>query len=522
MTVVDDTHGRWLPAAARLYSHRAFLWSLCALGVVLRIVKYLMPRSMWFDEAALTRNIVERSPSGLLDRLDYNQAAPPGFLVLQKFISLALGTGEYAFRLFPLLCAVAAIFVFMVLLRQHARPSARPIALWFFVTSSALIYYGSETKQYGVDVLVALSLMALITAYALPAMTLGRAAVLGLAGVVAVWISHPSVFVLAGSGGWVLLVAARERRWACVTKLGAAVVAWLASFGVLYYVSIGRLGSDSYFLEYFRNAFMPLPPTSLSDLLWLPNTFFETLNAMGGFPNSTTALAGIMIVLGAVMVWNSRPTSVALLVAPVVVTLLASGLHRYPVAHRLILFLVPTAYLLLAEGITGQFEAAQRNGRLLITTIAVVLLLLYLPGTLTLFRQGTISRLQNADIVSMMNILAKQWQPGDQVLVNYYGVNSFSYYAPRYGLSKADYIEGVWSSHILEDLATDLEKLRGRPRAWVLFSHNYWTNGNQTLKFERYYLNRMGKRLRTFDGDGVALDLYDLSQAPARPATTVP
>src|SRR5881392_4485369 len=58
--------------------------ALIALGIVLRLARYLANRSLWLDEVLLARNILDRSFTGLLAPLDLNQAAPIGFLMLQK------------------------------------------------------------------------------------------------------------------------------------------------------------------------------------------------------------------------------------------------------------------------------------------------------------------------------------------------------------------------------------------------------------------------------------------------------
>ena len=55
-----------------------------AVGIALRLWQYLADASLWVDEAALARNIVDRSPAGLLAPLDYGQAAPWGFLLIEK------------------------------------------------------------------------------------------------------------------------------------------------------------------------------------------------------------------------------------------------------------------------------------------------------------------------------------------------------------------------------------------------------------------------------------------------------
>ena len=68
---------------------------------------YLSNNSLWLDEAALARNVIDRAPLELLGPLDYAQVAPPGFLLTEKFVVLLLGHSEWALRLFPLTCGYA-------------------------------------------------------------------------------------------------------------------------------------------------------------------------------------------------------------------------------------------------------------------------------------------------------------------------------------------------------------------------------------------------------------------------------
>ncbi|MDY7021785.1 MAG: hypothetical protein SWJ54_10560, partial [Cyanobacteriota bacterium] len=70
-------------------------------GILVRLVQYLHNRSLWFDEANLALNIVNRSYLQLLSPLDNNQAAPPGFLWIEKLSIQLFGNNEYALRLFP-------------------------------------------------------------------------------------------------------------------------------------------------------------------------------------------------------------------------------------------------------------------------------------------------------------------------------------------------------------------------------------------------------------------------------------
>lgn len=93
---------------------RILLWLLVGLGILLRLAQYLYNRSLWIDEAALALNIRDRSFSELFYPLDYAQAAPIGFLIVEKLFYQTLGHSEYVLRLFPFLCTGSSPFFFSV------------------------------------------------------------------------------------------------------------------------------------------------------------------------------------------------------------------------------------------------------------------------------------------------------------------------------------------------------------------------------------------------------------------------
>ena len=77
-------------------------WFLIGLGGLLRIRQYLHYRSLWGDEASLAFNLVNRSFVGLTKLLDYHQAAPVGFLFIEKlFIILFFDRKQFVIILFP-------------------------------------------------------------------------------------------------------------------------------------------------------------------------------------------------------------------------------------------------------------------------------------------------------------------------------------------------------------------------------------------------------------------------------------
>src|SRR5579864_5051728 len=143
---------RWLPWSQTL------TWAFVTLGVLLRIRQYLFNRSLWLDESMLSLNIIRRSAAELAKPLDYAQAAPVGYLWLEKLAVHYFGTGELALRLVPLCLGIASIALFALVARNFLPPSAATIAVGLFSVSEPLIYYSSEVKQYSSDVAFALIL----------------------------------------------------------------------------------------------------------------------------------------------------------------------------------------------------------------------------------------------------------------------------------------------------------------------------------------------------------------------------
>ena len=127
---------------------------LIGLGVLLRTAQYAGNLSFWVDESALALNIIRKSYGELLNPLDYHQAAPVGFLLLEKYVSLHLGIGEYSLRLVPFLSGIASLPVFHALARKSLPKAAIPWALFLFAIAGPLVYYSAEMKQYSSDVLV--------------------------------------------------------------------------------------------------------------------------------------------------------------------------------------------------------------------------------------------------------------------------------------------------------------------------------------------------------------------------------
>jgi len=131
-----------------------------AYGIFLRVNEYLANRSLWLDEASLALNIIDKSFRQLITQpLDYNQAAPAGFLLLTKILVLLLGDSEFTFRLIPFISGIASLFLFYVFLKKNTSKSSMLIALGLFSFSYIMLRYATEFKPYSSDVMFALIVM---------------------------------------------------------------------------------------------------------------------------------------------------------------------------------------------------------------------------------------------------------------------------------------------------------------------------------------------------------------------------
>jgi len=115
---------------------------LVGLGISLRLRQYLFNRSLWFDEASLSLNVVDRNVTTLLtEPLAYIQTAPPGFLVAARSMVVALGPSDWVLRLVPFIAGVSVVLLSVVVARRELTST---VGRWTFVglvsLSPVLIY----------------------------------------------------------------------------------------------------------------------------------------------------------------------------------------------------------------------------------------------------------------------------------------------------------------------------------------------------------------------------------------------
>jgi hypothetical protein len=444
--------------------------ALLLVGAGLRVGQYAIGDALWYDELALARNVVDNPIRELLTApLDHAQVAPPGFLLIEKAAIRAIGNTEYALRLFPLLCALASLPLFADIARRTLPSGAAVLAVGLFSLSPTLIGFGSQVKQYSTDIAAALLMAALTLRWwerrhrdgAVPG-----AALLGAVGLVTVWFSHAAVLVLAGLGMALLLEAGYQRDRATLWSLLTIAILWGA--GMLGAIVSGLQcispSTHAYMQAYWAEGFMPLPPRSGDDALWLWRAFRGFFQRQLRYP--LPAVGVLLMLLGAVTLARRRRWPALVVLAPLGVALLVSAAHQYPFGDRVSLFLVSGVLLLLAEAVDRVRHAVAARWRPL---GAAVLALATATPVFTLYAYYPMyPKKEIRDVLAYVQV---RRQPGDAVYVYYNAWHAVTYYGPRYDLPLQAVVIGGCPGGDPRRLLSDLDQFRGRPRLWVIISH---------------------------------------------------
>ena len=493
---------------------------LVIFGTAIRLIQYFQNRSLWFDEVNLALNIVNRSYGELTQTLDHNQAAPLGFLWVEKLATQIFGNNEYALRLFPLVSNLVAFGVFYRLVYRYASPLAAPMAIALFAFGRHTLYFATELKQYSSDIAIALILFWFLTKIGHKIINSREIIGYALLGSLVIWFSHPSIFMLGGIEGYYLLTAASKDRFKILFNRLLVYLAWLTSFGLFYFLTIAKTMNN----EDLASSWSSRYPATFWDIEWLFDALGRFFYNPMGFTGITDGVGIFAFIFGCVAWYSKNRTFLGALVAPFVATLAAACLHQYPFRERLVVFLVPLAILIIAEGIawlsskfpptkaikTNRFKTSLLAGLL----GAFCLVALTIPP---ITRAGSfiIHPELKEEIRPVAEYVLSHKQPGDTIYVYSLGAQAFTYYAARLGYSEQDYILGLGNlsykdkdaAQNWQELKADIEPLRGKSRVWFVLRAQ---ESEEAATLE--YLNQIGQEIDVFKQPGASAYLYDLNK----------
>jgi hypothetical protein len=516
--MIDDSNQEREPHARSSLALTFLIALVLLLGIAIRARVYMNAPGLIDDDAGLCTNILARSERDLIfTPLEHDQAAPPAFLLLTKELVRAFGSSESVFRLPAFIASVLTLLFYVILARQTLGPWGQCLGMTLMAFDSLLVYFGARVKQYSTDVLATTILISL-GIFALRQQS-GRARFLLLAAIGGLLIpgSHPSVFVLGGIGLTLIGTSLADRRYRDTAAWVAVSSFWLIIFAANYFLIYRQAASNQTLVTYWSNAFAPLPPRSVEQLKWYYDNFIRLFSSPMGLTFEGISAAAFLFGLY-VQITRGQGRLAILLVSPILVTLVASALKKYPFSDRLILFFTPLLATLIAAGFDGIKDERPQSPARVFRGLLLLLLLVY-PTYMSFnsFRRPFVLH----DIKPALDYVADHWQPGDAIYANHWSKFLTDYYIDTVdyrGLHAKPWFIGAEPRgqtampDMLRLLDNDFAPLVGKKRVWFVFTKSV----NREEELSTYLLDRRGTRLDLHRGKGSTVYLYDLGVKPTK------
>jgi Dolichyl-phosphate-mannose-protein mannosyltransferase len=477
-------------------------------GIALRVRVFQDNPGLFDDDGRLGVNILSRSQSDLiLKPLDYSQAAPVMYLLLTKQLVQWFGTDEWVFRLPALLASVLALGLYVLLARQVLDPWGQGFALALMALNWRLAEYSGRVKQYSGDVLMTV----ILTSLGIWALRRRRChAWLMIIGAIMVLWSQPSVFVLAGIGLTLIGTAAADRRYRDALGWAAVSSIWFLVFLMCYLLVYRHSTNNTVLLSFWADQFAPFPPRSLEQFKWYYDTFIGLFAMPVGL--SFGGLGAVGFLFGAyLLLTRGQGRLLILLVSPLILTLLASALKKYPFGERLMLFSCPLLTTMVAIGIAGITQGSSGRGGVLRGLIAILMLIYPIYMSVKTLKAPSVPH----DIKPAMAYIGDHWHDGDVIHVNFWAKPLVDFYKmlDYRGLKDKPYFMGTDPgeqfalNELVSTFGKDFDQLKGKRRVWVIFIKQ--VHGEETVSTS--LLDHRGVRIDEFRGRGSTAYLYDLS-----------
>lgn len=403
-------------------SYGKFITALLVIAALcVRLKVYIENRSLVLDEANLALNIIEKDYKLLWGQLDYEQVAPPLFLIITKIFTALLGNYDFVFRMPVMIAGMASVLLFYSISKNVLKTQiARWYILFMFGFSILIIRYSTEFKQYAFDMIATLLILWMAVHYR-NNITKKKLLLMGVLGIGFIWLSMPIIFVLPAMGLSILLdsVSHKNKLIPYVVAMGGL---WLGSFYLYYKYNLSQNIGSQHLQNFHSIYFINLLPTTLDEAQSSLQSITRIFKATTDKTFVSIAWAMLTLTIGmATLIKRNRVVAI-FVILPLVSCLVASHLHMYSLIPRLLLFLIPLILLGMGIGVDRLWIASNKYLRFAIAVILII------TGINTKGYQYLYKPMEYENIKSVAQYLIHNRKEGDLLIVHHDAVPAFRFY----------------------------------------------------------------------------------------------
>jgi len=461
---------------------------IIAFGLYLRIGFYLSGGPLWWDEILFGYNIENRSFLQLFEKLDLVIVAPPLYMVFHKILQQMFGSSTYVYRLLPLISGCLSLFLFLPLTKKFFHNKIPIIlSLTLFSLNPCLIYYSAELRPYSFDVLIFILTLLYFEKFQIN--NWKNIICFSLIIYILPFCSFSSIIAIAA----VLLTKLTETKSENIIKIIYFIFVLIISI-----LSIFLIYQGSYSLMtnkiIFGSGFLQL---SLKSFYKINSNFIQYL----GY---SVPISFILFVSGIIYSLKNKINYSFLFLFCLLGCYLASVLHIYTFAERVILFLAPIFIIFISSNVNFNINFKQKLLLVPQALIIIILIISVKQGIIfnlkqlphkrfsVLEKNVTIKEIRKYNLKEATTILSKYNDKTDEIIstlefyifLEYY--NTFDKYNHKLKLYNGDYS--------FEELENTLKNKKHN--YWILDTYNYPTyNADLNYKFEKIF-NKVGVKYK--------------------------
>lgn len=438
---------------------------------------------MWLDEILAVLNFQQYGFFELFQPAEIPQWAPIGFLASTRVLITLFGDSEYVYRLLPFIVGCVSLFLFYRLSKNFLEPITTLYCNLLFSLSTSLSFYSNEFKPYIFDVASGILLATLLLPFLKKKMAGHEALIIGLTGSSLIWFSYTIIFVMAGIGTVVAMRFLLLKESSSLKNTFLMIGLWIASFGINYSIFLKDISDIPNIANYWgqKNHYMPLIPSSYSDLLWFKDNAFRYFDDVAGVRKMGIFLFGCYCLGNIYFITKKEYYNLLYLTMPIAIVLIASALKLYPFSGRLVIFTAPFALIIAGASFELLRKTIKKRGHYYTLGLMVISLL---PASIV-SAKGAIYGDKFSEVRDIL-IKASVHIESDDLMVCHPYKYPFSYYSEKLDID----IHGprYLDMENLSRTLTNLEKEAQGSSIWLGISFSNKTTRDEVLpKFRHHF-----------------------------------